>query len=73
MLERLARRLADRGDAAGAAAWWRRVADLDPLNARVAIELMRALVAAGDSSGALNHARIYEALLAQELDVEPDH
>ena len=73
MLERLAKRLADRGDAAGAAAWWRRIADLDPLNARVAIELMRALVAAGDPSGALNHARIYEALLAQELDVEPDH
>ena len=73
MLERLARRLADRGDPAGAAAWWRRIADLDPLNARVAIELMRALVAAGDPGGALNHARIYEALLAQELDVEPDH
>jgi DNA-binding SARP family transcriptional activator len=71
-LERLARRLAERGDAAAAAGWWRKLADLDPLNARVAAELMRSLVAAGDPSGALKHARIYEALLAQELDLEPD-
>jgi DNA-binding SARP family transcriptional activator len=71
-LERLARRLAERGDAAAAAGWWRKLAELDPLNARVAAELMRSLVAAGDPSGALKHARIYEALLAQELDLEPD-
>jgi DNA-binding SARP family transcriptional activator/TolB-like protein len=72
LLERLARRLAERGDPAAAAIWWRRIADLDPLNARVAIELMRALLAAGDPSGALKHARIYEALLAQEMDIAPD-
>ena len=71
-LERIARRLAERGDAAGAAGWWRKLADLDPLNARVAAELMRSLVASGDPSGALKHARIYETLLAQELDLEPD-
>ncbi|MDF2775448.1 MAG: transcriptional activator protein [Geminicoccaceae bacterium] len=71
-LERLARRVAERDDAAGAAEWWRRIADLDPLNARIAAELMRSLVAAGDPGGALKHARIYEALLAQELDLEPD-
>lgn len=72
LLERVARRFSERGDASTAANWWRRRADLDPLNARIAVELMRALVAAGDAGGALKHARIYEALLAQELDVEPD-
>ena len=72
LLERLARRSLERGDPAGGARWWRRIADLDPLNARYAVELMRSLVAAGDPGGALKHARIYEALLAQELDVEPD-
>ena len=73
LLERLARRIAERGDPAAASVWWRKLAELDPLNARIAVELMRALVAAGNPGGALKHARIYEALLAQELDLEPDH
>jgi DNA-binding SARP family transcriptional activator/TolB-like protein len=72
LLERLARRAAERGDPSEASSWWRRLAQLDPLNARVAVELMRSLVATGDPGGALKHARIYEALLAQELDLEPD-
>lgn len=70
VLERLARRVAERGDAAGAAEWWRRLADLDSLNARIATELMRSLVAAGDPGGALKHARIYEALLAHTASVQ---
>jgi DNA-binding SARP family transcriptional activator len=72
VLERLARKHAERGDAAAAAGWWRKVAELDPLNARIAAEVMRSMAAAGDPGGALKHARIYEALLAQELDLEPD-
>ena len=72
LLEKLARRVGERGDPAAASTWWRRIAEVDPLNARVAVELMRSLVAAGDPGGALKHARIYEALLAQELELEPD-
>ena len=72
VLERLARATGERGDWLAAAGWWRRLAALDPLNARVTIELMRALAAAGDRAGALQHARIYEALLEEHLDLAPD-
>ncbi|HKW09631.1 MAG TPA: BTAD domain-containing putative transcriptional regulator [Gemmatimonadaceae bacterium] len=52
-----------------AARWWRWRAADDPLNARVAIALMRALAAAGDPAGALRHAGIFEALVKEELDL----
>jgi Tol biopolymer transport system component/DNA-binding SARP family transcriptional activator len=71
-LERLARAAAGKGDHVAAVEWWRRLAAQDPLNARAATELMQALVAAGDRPGALQHARIYEVLLQQELDLPPD-
>jgi TolB-like protein/DNA-binding SARP family transcriptional activator len=71
-LERLAR-AADAGRAsAEAVQWWRRLAAVDPLDARVALALMQALVADGDTAGALQHARIYEVLVAQELDLPAD-
>lgn len=72
VLESLARAAAGSGDTAGAVAWWRKLAAADPLNARVAVGLMEALTAAGDRAGALHHARIYETLLEQELDLAPD-
>jgi Tol biopolymer transport system component/DNA-binding SARP family transcriptional activator len=71
-LQRLAQRAGERGDRAEAAEWWRKLAAQDPLNARVAIGLMEALVAAGDRSAALHHARVYEVLLEQELEAPPD-
>ncbi|HEU5050934.1 MAG TPA: BTAD domain-containing putative transcriptional regulator [Gemmatimonadales bacterium] len=71
-LERLAAAESARGDVAGAAGWWRRRAALDPLNARVTVQLMRALDAAGERHAALQQARIYETLLEQELALEPD-
>ena len=71
-LERLARRAADRNDRVGAVEWWRKLCAQDPLNARVAIGLMEALVAAGDRASALKHARIYEALVQEELDAPLD-
>ena len=72
VLESLARTTSAAGDTAAALTWWRRLAAVDPLNARVAVGLMEALAAAGDRAGALDHARIYEALLDQELDLPPD-
>jgi DNA-binding SARP family transcriptional activator/TolB-like protein len=61
-----------RGDTRAAVEWWRRLAALSPLSTWTAVGLMGALVAAGDRAGALRHARIHEALLRQELDVEAD-
>jgi TolB-like protein/DNA-binding SARP family transcriptional activator len=60
------------GDFEGAVRWWRRVAALDPHNSRLALRLMRALAAAGDPAGAVQHARVHETLLWEELDIVPD-
>ncbi|HET9294546.1 MAG TPA: BTAD domain-containing putative transcriptional regulator [Gemmatimonadales bacterium] len=72
LLERLARVAGEAGNPAAAVAWWRRRAATDPLNARVTVELMRALAVAGERHAAVQQARIYEALLAEELSLEPD-
>ena len=71
-LERLATAESGRGDHPAAVRWLRKLAAKDPLNARHALRLMRALVDAGDRIGALHHARVYEALVEQELDMPPD-
>ncbi len=70
-LERLATAAAT-GEYSHAAAWWRRLAALDPLNSRVALGLMKALAAAGDRAGALQAARVHESLLREELGVALD-
>ena len=49
----------------------RRAAD-DPLNARVAVAMMKALAAAGDRAGALREARLFAALIVEELEMAPD-
>jgi DNA-binding SARP family transcriptional activator/TolB-like protein len=61
-----------RGDHASAVTWWRRLAANDPVNARVAVRLMRALAAAGDRNGAIRHAAIHEALVQEHLELPPD-
>jgi DNA-binding SARP family transcriptional activator/tetratricopeptide (TPR) repeat protein len=71
-LEALAGTAARLGDHHGAADWWRRLAAHDPLSARNAVGLMRALSQAGDRAAALEHARIYEELVRGEFDSEPD-
>ncbi len=52
--------------------WRRKLVETDPVSSRHALGLMRALVAAGDQTAALQHSRIYEALVRQELDSSPD-
>jgi DNA-binding SARP family transcriptional activator/Tol biopolymer transport system component len=71
-LERLARKADERGDHAAAIDWLRRLAAHDPLDARTAMRLMEALARAGDRTAALQHARVYELLVQQELDAPPD-
>lgn len=72
VLEKCAMAEVAQGNQAAAVTWWRRLAAEDPTNARVAIQLMRALGAAGDRSGAIRHAEIHGLLMKQELDLPPD-
>ena len=71
-VERLAKIATERGDSADAVRWWRRRAAIDPLNARVTVELMKALDQGGERAAALQQAKIYEALVDQELSLPPD-
>jgi DNA-binding SARP family transcriptional activator len=72
LLEHLAQQAEQDGQYSRAVGWWRRLSALDPLNARIAKELMQAHVAAGDRAAALRHARLYQALAEQELDLPAD-
>ena len=71
-LERLAADAESRGDAQAAVGRRRTLAELDRLDARRATAFMRALVAAGDTGGALAHGRMYEALVREELNAPAD-
>jgi DNA-binding SARP family transcriptional activator/tetratricopeptide (TPR) repeat protein len=70
--ERVARAASLAGEHLRAIGMWQRLAVTEPLNSRIAIELMRAMAAAGDVGGALTHARIHETLLREELGAAPD-
>lgn len=71
-LELLARTAEEDGRWNDAVSWRRRQAAADPFSARAALALLRALKAAGDRSGALAHASIYESVVREQLEVEPD-
>lgn len=71
-LEQLAIESTEHGDLTGAVSRWRILAAEDPLASRGALGLMSALAAAGDRPAALAHYRLYETLLRQELDTQPD-
>src|SRR6266571_5328751 len=61
-LLRLAQASQTAGDHGAAIERWRQLATLDPLSGRSALGLMQSLAAAGDTPGALRHARVHEAL-----------
>ena len=71
-VESLARTAASEGDSPVATAWWRRLAAVQPLSSRTALELVRSLAGAGDRTAALDAARVHEILVREELDAEPD-
>jgi DNA-binding SARP family transcriptional activator len=66
-LFRLAEQEDQHGRHAAAIDWWGKLVATDPLSARGALGLMRALVAAGDRPEAVKYARSYEALVREEL------
>lgn len=59
------------GDLGGAVDWWRRLAAHDPYDSAVAVRLMRALAASGNSAAAVRHAAVHTAVLRVELDATP--
>lgn len=71
-LEGLARAADAREDSLTAVDWWRKAQAADPLNGRIAVALMRSLDAAGDRAGALQHARVHELLVCEEVGAPPD-
>ena len=66
-LSALAVRADQSGDRHSAIIWWRRLAAAEPLSAIPVLGLMRALQAAGDPTGALDHGRRHAALVESEL------
>src|SRR5439155_26740348 len=68
----LAKNSAEVGDHSQSVIWWRKLANSDPLSASATKQLMLALAAAGDRAGAVKHARLYQELVRQELEMEPD-
>src|SRR5205814_3101803 len=59
-------------DLSGGVTCWRMLANSDPLSAGTTKKLMLALSAAGDRAGAVKHGRLYQELVRQELEIEPD-
>jgi DNA-binding SARP family transcriptional activator len=70
-LEALAERATAQADAPAAVAWWRRLAQAEPLSARATTGLMGALEMAGERAAALRHARVYELLVTEEVVGRP--
>jgi DNA-binding SARP family transcriptional activator len=68
----LANAAATKGDRARSAEWWRRAAEVDPLDSQIALDLVQALAAAGNRGGALHHAQQHIERLREELGVAAD-
>jgi DNA-binding SARP family transcriptional activator len=68
----LAKAAAASGDWTATAEWWRKVGAVDPLDTRIAVEVVHALLETGNTSAALRHAETHVARLREELGVEPD-
>jgi DNA-binding SARP family transcriptional activator/dipeptidyl aminopeptidase/acylaminoacyl peptidase len=71
-VEFLANVAAEAGDYARSVTWWRMLANSDPLSGSATKHLMMALAAAGDRAGVVKQARLYQELVRQELEIEPD-
>jgi DNA-binding SARP family transcriptional activator len=61
-----------KGDHARSAEWWRRAAEVDPLDSQIAFDVVQALAAAGNRGAALLHAQQHAERLREELGVAPD-
>ncbi len=71
-LESLASEAKTMGEHAAAARWWRRLADIDPLSTHVAIEVMSALAAGGDTAAAVAHGDAHQRRMKEEFGAPPN-
>jgi len=71
-LEKLATRAEEGGSPARAAEWWRRLAEEDPYDSRVARRLVEALAVAGNRAAAVRTAKEHARRLRDELGVPPN-
>ncbi len=71
-VESLATIATEAGDHSQSVSWYRKLVSSEPLSARATKKLMLALADAGDRSGAVKHARLYQELVRQQLEMEPD-
>jgi DNA-binding SARP family transcriptional activator len=71
-LDILATRCERSGDHMTAVIWRRRLSMLEPLSSRVALNLLRTLIAAEDRTAALECAREHESAVRTNLDSAPD-
>src|SRR5690242_16196535 len=71
-VEHLAQQASTAGDHSQSIRWRRALASSDPLSAGVAKKLINALAAGGDRASAVQHARVYQQLVRQQLEIEPD-
>ncbi|HYW30168.1 MAG TPA: BTAD domain-containing putative transcriptional regulator [Gemmatimonas sp.] len=70
-LEALAVAAGTAGAANDAVTWWRRRSSLDPVDSRVAGQLVEAMAASGNVAGALQQAATHERLLLAEFEIVP--
>ncbi|HJQ12277.1 MAG TPA: tetratricopeptide repeat protein, partial [Gemmatimonadaceae bacterium] len=68
----VARQRESAGDHKGALALWKHLTARDPYDAHLTIRYMRSLALSGDRAAAIRHARVYDALVREELNAEPD-
>lgn len=70
-LEVLAKEALREGRFIEAVRWSRQLTDLDPFNSRSALQLMEALVGAGESGNAIDHGKKHARILREEFGAEP--
>jgi DNA-binding SARP family transcriptional activator len=71
-LEALAVEASGKGDHASAVQQWQRLAVMEPRKTRVVLSLMSELAASGDRASALRHAEMYDTLVRDDLEAEPN-
>lgn len=72
VLDTLALRAHNEGDARAERRWRSARADHDPLDGASVAQLLTVMIAAGDHAGALQRARSYETRMQEELELPPD-
>lgn len=71
-LDQLGTRAEEAGELTDALHWRKRLAAIRPLDTSATLALMTTFATAGNRAGALQHARVHETLLKDQLGLHPD-